>query len=202
MSASRWERLTTATKPARGRQPGADGGVLPRRACGGSGGQTQPLGALAFDAAPNNSLRRSGDDTESRLAPAHDRNVDGEFITPGDQFTGPVEGVDQDEAVGDAGGKRAVGRRCFFRHHADARKQPREPREDNGLGRMIGRSDRGQVRLGPRVERAGARREDGCTRGGDEGRELIEEPAVERCEIAVPYQRACSLSSCSSRSGG
>ena len=52
--------------------------------------------------------RRGGDDAQTgKMSTADDRNVDGEFVPPGQQFTGSVERV-HTEARGDAGRRRCL----------------------------------------------------------------------------------------------
>ena len=76
--------------------------------------QAQPFGAAALNAAPQECLRGGGDDAEPRTPAGDDRNIDGEFIAPGDELPRAVEGVDQNEAVGDALRQRTA--RRLLRH--------------------------------------------------------------------------------------
>jgi len=67
----------------------------------------------AFAGAPGE-RRGGGDDAEPRTPAGDDRNIDGEFIAPGDELPRAVEGVDQNEAVGDALRQRTA--RRLLRH--------------------------------------------------------------------------------------
>src|SRR5262249_29165111 len=60
------------------RRPGSNRAALLRGARRGSGRQTQPLGAAALDPTPEDSLRRGGNDAETRTSAAHERNIDRE----------------------------------------------------------------------------------------------------------------------------
>src|SRR4029453_11728932 len=110
---------------------------------GSAGRQTQPLGAAALDPTPEDSLRRGGNDTETRTSTAHQRNIDRELIPPGDKLRGAVEGVDQDEAARDALRERASHR--LLRHHAHPGKHAGESFEAHRLGCVIGGGDRGEI---------------------------------------------------------
>src|SRR6476660_3907919 len=72
---------------------GVNGYAFLRGTCGRARRQAQPLGAFALDPAPQHAPRRGSDDAETGTSTADDRNVDGEFVPPGQQFTGSVEGV-------------------------------------------------------------------------------------------------------------
>src|SRR5262245_62690589 len=87
------------------RRPGSNRAALLRGARWGTGREQQPLGAAALDPTPEDSLRRGGNDAETRTSAAHERNIDRELIPPGEQLAGAVERVDQDEAAGDAVGE-------------------------------------------------------------------------------------------------
>ena len=60
--------------------------------------QFQLLGAAADHAAPQQSLRRRGDNAGDRNAMRDDGDIDGEFVAPGEKFFGAVERIDEDEA--------------------------------------------------------------------------------------------------------
>src|SRR5258708_38760180 len=72
------------------------------RARGGAGGEAQPLGPPAFDPAPQQSLRGGRDNAEAWTPAPHDRDIDGEFVPPGNELARAVERIDQNEAVGKA----------------------------------------------------------------------------------------------------
>ena len=57
----------------------------------------QTLGFAADHAAPQQSLRRRGDDAGDRNAVRHDGDVDGEFVAAGEKFLGAVERIDDQE---------------------------------------------------------------------------------------------------------
>ena len=75
-------------------------------------------GAAALNAAPQECLRRGGNDAEAWAPASHDRNINSEFIAPGDEFPRTVEGVDQNEAIGNTLRQRAA--RSLLRHDAHA----------------------------------------------------------------------------------
>src|SRR5262249_25985959 len=168
------------------RRPGSNRAALLRCARRSSGRQTQPLGAAPLDPTPEDSLRRGGNDTETRTSTAHQRNIDRELIPPGDKLAGAVEGVDQDEAAGDALRERASNR--LLRHHAHPGKHAGESFEDHRLGCVIGGGDRGEIGLGPDLERTRACRENGGCCGRDDGGEFVEQPAVHSDDVVVRSQ--------------
>ena len=96
------------------RRTGSDGSARLRGVCWRAGRKAQPFGAAALNAAPQECLRGGGDDAEPRTPAGDDRNIDGEFIAPGDELPRAVEGVDQNEAVGDALRQRTA--RRLLRH--------------------------------------------------------------------------------------
>src|SRR5262249_56334649 len=75
------------------RRPSSNRATLLRRARRSSGRQPQPLGTAALDPTPEDSLRRGGNDTETRTSAAHQRNIDRELIPPGDKLAGAVDVV-------------------------------------------------------------------------------------------------------------
>ena len=81
-----------------GRRPRADDGAVIGFGRTGAEAQPQPFSLAADDRAPQQSLRRRGDDAGDRNAVRHDGDVDGEFVAPGEEFLGAVERVDDDEA--------------------------------------------------------------------------------------------------------
>ena len=151
-----------------------------------SGRKTQPLGAAPHNPPPQDSPRRGGDNAKTRRSAAHERNIDRELIAPGEQLAGAVEGVDQDEAAGNAVGGRAP--RRLLRHHAHAGEQAGKSFEDQRLGRVIGGGDRRKIGLGPDLERTRAGRKDGGRRRRDDGGELVEQPAVYSRDVIVRSQ--------------
>src|SRR5262245_62040587 len=168
------------------RRPRSNRATLLRCARRSSGRQTQPLGAAALDPTPEDSPRRGANDTETRTSAAHQRNIDRELVPPGDELSGAVEGVDQDKAAGDALRERAPHR--LLRHHAHAGKHAGESFKDHRLGCVIGGGDRGEIGLGPDLERTRACRENGGCRGRDDGGEFVEQPAVHSDDVVVRSQ--------------
>ena len=139
MAASPCERLTAAIQdwPGDGKgrvRIGCAGPSLPNSVAV-SG--RKPLGALADQAAPDQSERRRADDAEQRRSLDHQSEVDGEFVAAGDEFLGAVQGIDQEEGLGQPGPPPL--RRCaLFRQRRNIGRQPGKALGDDAVGGKVG----------------------------------------------------------------
>ena len=132
----RFGRGPRAQSPPRGgvRQIGAE-----RRGTGESGFAAEP------QAIERGRIDRAGD----RHAAFDERDVDGELAVAGDEFAGPVERIDQDEALGDL--DRLARRRRLLGDDRDRRRQPSQTLADDRLGPLVGGGHRTAVPLGARL---------------------------------------------------
>ena len=90
---SKCERLTAATAPSRGQPRVRIGSSL----IGAILQQPKSLGLHADNAAPDSAARRRGDDAGDRHAAGNDGEIDGKFITAGQELAGAIKRVDDQE---------------------------------------------------------------------------------------------------------
>ena len=163
--------------------PRPDGGALLGGGGRRSGHRCKRSAPSTLDPAPQYSLRRSRDDAESRAAAGHDRNIDGEFIPSGEQLAGAVEGIDQDEAAGEARSRACRPPPTRPPTPGSTRARPSRMAASAAWSAAV-TGEKSALVSG--LERARARRQDGRSRRRHDGRELVEEPAVQSADMPVP----------------
>ena len=115
-------------------------------------------------------LPRGGsiDDAQHRRARTHQRNVDREFRTPGDEFARAIQRIHEKKRGADVG--HAPRGHLLLGNDGDVGEERAEAPQNDGLGGVVRRRDRGVVLLVFELEVAF---EDamsgvaGCKRGGD-----------------------------------
>ncbi len=117
-------------------------------------GDIDPLGA-ARAAAPDETQCRRPDDADDRNAVAHQRDIHGVFVAPGEELARPVERIDQEER-----GAGRFGPVRFLRDDRYAGKALGEAVQDHRLRGLIGERDRGLVGLVARADVAAVEPED------------------------------------------
>ena len=105
--------------------------------------QLQTFGLAADNAAPQQAVRRRGDDAGNRHAARHDADIDGEFIAASEKLPGAVERIDHDETWLQAGAGRTAN--AFFGNNRNAGQQPGDAIHNDGFGGLVGCRDRRKV---------------------------------------------------------
>ena len=104
-----------------------------------SGREPEVLRAFRLDAAPEHALCRRSDNADLRTTAAEKREIDREFVAPGDELAGTIEGIDEYEFAGEV--FRDRGARRLFRDDGNAGKNAGESFEDHRFGHVIGKGD-------------------------------------------------------------
>ncbi len=117
----------------------------------GAGGEILPLRPCPGGAAPQQAEGRGEHHPRHRAVRLDEGEIDGELRAAGEEFLRAVERIDQQEALGQRGGRGGI----FLAHHRDPRQGGGKAGQQDALGGKVRLGQRAAVRLGV-GEHAGA----------------------------------------------